>query len=68
MSKPQVESPLLVGADEAARRLTISRKTLWNNTSPRGEGIPCVRIGRVVRYIPAELERWIAEKNQQSRR
>lgn len=50
---------LLLPASEAARLLSISEKTLWSNTSPRGS-IPAVRLGRSVRYSRAALERWIA--------
>jgi excisionase family DNA binding protein len=59
--------PLLLSADQAATLLGVSRKTLWNHTAPRGEKIPAVRIGRVVRYRRDTLERWIAEHEQVQR-
>jgi excisionase family DNA binding protein len=52
---------LLLTANQAAKLLGVSRKTLWNHTVPRGERIPAVRIGRVLRYRRDTLERWIAE-------
>lgn len=64
MSRPPATPQLLIGADEAARLLSVSRKTLWNHTAPRGR-IPAVRIGRVVRYSPVDLERWIEESKSQ---
>jgi excisionase family DNA binding protein len=55
---------LLLTAGEASRLLKLSRKTLWNHTAPRGEKIPAVRFGRVIRYSRATLERWIAERER----
>jgi excisionase family DNA binding protein len=43
----------LLTADEAADCLRISTRTLWTLTD-RGE-LPCIRIGRSVRYRPADL-------------
>jgi excisionase family DNA binding protein len=48
---------LLVTVEEASRMLCCSPRTLWGMTQ-RGE-IPRVRIGRSVRYDPADLRRWI---------
>ncbi len=49
--------PFLVDATEAARLLSISTRTLWTMTD-RGE-IPCVRIGRAMRYSVDDLRAWI---------
>ena len=67
MSKPLASPQLLLGLAEAARLLGVSRKTLFNHTAPRGDKIPAVRIGRVVRYSPAELEQWIARRLEESK-
>jgi excisionase family DNA binding protein len=48
---------LLLKPREAAQALSISARTLWTLTR-RGE-VPCVRIGRAVRYAPADLRAWI---------
>ena len=48
---------LLVDAREAARMLSISTRTLWTFTN-RGE-IPCVRIGKAVRYSVNDLCQWV---------
>jgi len=48
---------LLLTADEAAFALTISTRTLWTLTNA-GQ-IPCVRLGRCVRYAPEALQDWI---------
>lgn len=47
-------------ASEAAQALAISPRKLWTMTNC-GE-IPCVRIGRSVRYDPADLQVWIEEQ------
>jgi excisionase family DNA binding protein len=48
---------LLWTSREAAQALTISERKLWSLTN---EGsIPCVRIGRAVRYDPADIRAWI---------
>lgn len=57
-------SLLLVDADEAARRLYISTRKLWDLTS-RGE-IACVRLGRAVRYSVEYLARWAVERSIES--
>jgi predicted DNA-binding transcriptional regulator AlpA len=58
---------LLLSASQAARLLGISRKTLWNHSDPRGDKIPVVRIGRVMRYRRETLERWIIEQEARTR-
>ena len=53
----QLTPRLLMTAIEAARALSVCEKTLWTLTQ-RGE-IPCVRIGRAVRYDVRDLDGWI---------
>jgi len=48
---------------EAAKLLGICERTLWTLTST-GE-IPCVRIGRSVRFNPDDLQVWIETKTVQ---
>ena len=50
--------PLALRPRDAATALGISSRTLWGLTSPRGP-IPCVRLGRSVRYSVAALERYL---------
>jgi predicted DNA-binding transcriptional regulator AlpA len=53
---------LLVSARTAAEEiLSISERKLWSLTSPRGP-IPCVRIGKSVRYSVAALEAWVEQQ------
>ena len=48
---------LLWTSRESAAALSVSERTLWKLTN---EGdIPCVRIGRSVRYDPADIRAWI---------
>ncbi|MCA9055447.1 MAG: helix-turn-helix domain-containing protein [Planctomycetaceae bacterium] len=58
---PEV-SRLLLTAEQAAESLTISPRKLWELTST-GQ-LPCVRIGRAVRYDRADLEAWIAAQKR----
>ncbi len=54
---------LLISARDAAKTLSISGRTLWTLTWPRGP-IPCVRLRGRVLYSPAALQRWIAEQQE----
>jgi excisionase family DNA binding protein len=50
-------NPYLLRPKEAAKSLAISERTLWELTN-QGD-LPCVRIGRSVRYDPVDLASWI---------
>jgi len=52
---------ILVRPLVAARLLGISPRKLWELTN-RGQ-IPCVRIGRALRYSVPALETWVAEQS-----
>ena len=55
---------LLLTAREAARLLSITERTLYALTMPRGP-IPVVRIGpRGVRFSADAIRRWIAKQEQ----
>jgi excisionase family DNA binding protein len=47
---------ILVRSPAAAETLSISERTLWTLTA-EGE-LPCVRIGKAVRYRPEALKEW----------
>jgi excisionase family DNA binding protein len=53
---------LLLTSQQAADMLAISPRLLWTLTHNRQ--IPCIRIGRAVRYDPADLRTWIASQKQ----
>jgi len=48
---------LLLKPKEAATLLAISPRLLWSLT--QSGDLPCVRIGRAVRYDPRDLTAWI---------
>jgi len=56
----EANTPILLNVSDAAKLLSVSEKTLWNHTAPRGNCIPAVPFGRTVRYSRAALEEWIA--------
>jgi excisionase family DNA binding protein len=72
MSKPVLEkegeAPWLIKAKDAAKLLSLSDRKLWELTN-RGV-IPCIRIGRSVRYDVVDLRFWIEQrkKSNQARR
>lgn len=51
------KTPQLLPPRDAARAMSISERTLFTLTK-RGD-LPAVRIGRSVRYDPADLQRFI---------
>jgi excisionase family DNA binding protein len=53
---------MLIGAGDAAKALAISPRKLWELTA--SGKIPCVRIGRSVRYKPEDLTAWIDAHRQ----
>ena len=61
-ARPVAETRLLMTRAEAARALAVCRQTLAKMTA-RGQ-LPCVRIGRAVRYSPADLAEWIDEQKK----
>jgi excisionase family DNA binding protein len=56
---------LLVTGPQAARLLAVSQRTLWGLTD-RGE-VPCVRIGRAVRYAVADLNAYVERLRAEAR-
>jgi hypothetical protein len=64
---PPAAPRLLLTNREAAAALSVSERTLWGLTSPRGP-IPTVRLGRAVRYSLVALQEFIQaaqERGQQ---
>ncbi len=50
---------------QAAQACNISERQLWAKTNPRGP-IPCVRLGRSVRYSPEALAEYIRSQSAAS--
>lgn len=60
MEGPCEPKRLLWTAVQAAEALAISPRKLWSLTN--SGDVPCVRIGRCVRYVPDELSAWIDQR------
>lgn len=70
MAKPQDDdspavTPLALRPHAAAKALSISERTLWSLTTPRGP-IPCVRVGagerQTVLYPVETLRAWLTQQ------
>lgn len=59
----RLEEPLLTPAD-AARLLVV--KTSWIYEAVRDGRLPCVRIGRHIRFLRSDLEQFV-DKQRESR-
>lgn len=53
---PQVTDRILLRPREAAEVLGVCERTLWSLTQT-GD-LPCVRLGKAVRYRPETLREW----------
>jgi excisionase family DNA binding protein len=53
---------LLLKPADAAEALAVSERTLFTLT--KAGKVPCVRLGRSVRYSVTDLEDWIAGQTQ----
>lgn len=62
MPQADTNRPLLVNSAEAARLLSIGKRKLWE-LHTTGE-LPSVRIGKAVRFSPADLADWIETKKK----
>jgi excisionase family DNA binding protein len=49
--------PTLLSADQASKVLLVSTRTLYT-LSQRGD-LPCIKIGRSVRYHPKDIEAYL---------
>ncbi|NML95151.1 helix-turn-helix transcriptional regulator [Novosphingobium olei] len=52
---------MLLTEVEQAARWGIAPKTLANQRC-RGDGPPFIKLGRLVRYDPAQTDAWLAER------
>ena len=66
LSEPQFVcygiEPLLLSSSEAAKALSISERSLWTLT--KTEQIPCIKLGRSIRYSVDSLKDWINTHGQ----
>jgi excisionase family DNA binding protein len=61
--EPQIE-PLVYNCKQAAQALGISERTLWTLT--RKGVVRCIRIGRSVKYDPADLRALLEDAKENS--
>ncbi|MGE0800956.1 MAG: helix-turn-helix domain-containing protein [Lautropia sp.] len=54
----------LINALEAAARLGISKRMLYELAAPNGP-LPCVRIGRAVRFDPRDIEEFVGKRRSE---
>ena len=59
----ETPSRLLLTAREAAAELSISQRTLFSWTAPRGP-LPVVRLNRALRYSRTDLEEFIIAQKE----
>ena len=55
----------LLNAEEVAERLGVP--TTWVREQTRAGAIPCIRLGRYVRYDAVDVENWIESCRQPGR-
>ncbi|MEM9367539.1 MAG: helix-turn-helix domain-containing protein, partial [Planctomycetota bacterium] len=61
VQSPDGDNLICLSRDDAAQRLGISSRTLYQRTAPRGP-IRAVRFGRRVLYPVHEIDRYITEQ------
>jgi excisionase family DNA binding protein len=59
-----LKEPLL-RADGAAELLAV--RTSWVYEAVRDGRLPCVRVGRHVRFLRSDLERWVSDQRDPGR-
>lgn len=65
MRRADLEEPLLK-PDAAAALLSV--RTSWVYEAVRDGRLPCVRIGRHLRFLRSDLEDWVAGQRDSGRR
>lgn len=64
MSTDSLQPQLLMTSKEAARRLSISERTLFTLT--KAGKLAVIRIGRAVRYVWSDIEKYIDAQRRQA--
>lgn len=65
MRETPATTAMLLTPAEASKALAISQRKLWSLTA--SGAIPCVRIGRSVRYSAESLRAWILDQEETQR-
>lgn len=61
----RLAEPLLTSQDAAE---LLSVRASWIYEAVRDGRLPCVRIGRHIRFLRGDLERWVSEQRDAGRR
>ena len=64
VSRGGFREPLLKAVDTAA---LLAVRTSWVYEAVRDGRLPCVRVGRHVRFLRSDLEAWVAGQREQPR-
>jgi excisionase family DNA binding protein len=64
VSRDGFTEPLLTTAEAAA---LLAVRTSWVYEAVRAGRLPCVRVGRHVRFLRSDLEAWVAGQREQPR-
>ncbi len=59
MKNEGTQERLLVDPKTAARMLSVSERKLFSMTHEDVPNLPYLRVGRLIRYPVADLQRWI---------
>ena len=59
-----LDEPLLTPADAAA---LLSVRTSWVYEAVRARRLPCVRVGKHLRFLRSDLEAWVREQRDSGR-
>jgi excisionase family DNA binding protein len=59
-----LDEPLLTPADAAT---LLSVRTSWVYEAVRARRLPCVRVGKHVRFLRSDLEGWVREQRDSGR-
>jgi excisionase family DNA binding protein len=59
-----LDEPLLTPADAAG---LLSVRTSWVYEAVRTRRLPCVRVGKHVRFLRSDLEGWVREQRDSGR-
>lgn len=54
----------LMTTEEAAAYLGYAVQTVYNKVGEAGNPLPCVRLGRSLRFRRSELDQWVNDQNR----
>ena len=64
MTQYTTYQPLLITVDQAAKMLSISKTTLYDEI--RYKGFPVVRFGKLVRINPSKMQEWLEKREKEA--